>query len=385
MAFKHPYRKPSLWKGSTLYLFSIVILFFSIGIFTSMKPAYRITSDVIQSWTSDMDGSVFSHILAMENKAFQYVMKEEHDTLGIASLLFEVATSIKPNDPRSLLGNEIPGFSIYDRKIFIAGTGTDYTNLPFESSPPLEEVLKEREAVFEEEELEQDDGQDEGNTPSTGGRDVVFIYNTHNRESFLPHLPGVNDPNKALHHEVNITLVSERLAKSLEAKGIGAQVDKTDFAKKLSERNWEYWRSYEVSRESVVAAFNNNKDLQYVFDLHRDGLGKKHTTAEINGESYAKIMFVIGEDHPNMEKNLELATELHYLVEEKYPGLSRGVIPQGGSGNNGVYNQDLSEHALLIEIGGVENHLNELYRTADALAEVFSDYYWDVEEVDANP
>src|SRR5690606_32969160 len=140
--------------------------------------------------------------------------------------------------------------------------------------------------VFEEEELEQDDGQDEGNTPSTGGRDVVFIYNTHNRESFLPHLPGVNDPNKALHHEVNITLVSERLAKSLEAKGIGAQVDKTDFAKKLSERNWEYWRSYEVSRESVVAAFNNNKDLQYVFDLHRDGLGKKHTTAEINGESY---------------------------------------------------------------------------------------------------
>jgi len=350
-----------------------------------MKPAYRITSDVIQSWTSDMDGSVFSHILAMENKAFQYVMKEEHDTLGIASLLFEVATSIKPNDPRSLLGNEIPGFSIYDRKIFIAGTGTDYTNLPFESSPPLEEVLKEREAVFEEEELEQDDGQDEGNTPSTGGRDVVFIYNTHNRESFLPHLPGVNDPNKALHHEVNITLVSERLAKSLEAKGIGAQVDKTDFAKKLSERNWEYWRSYEVSRESVVAAFNNNKDLQYVFDLHRDGLGKKHTTAEINGESYAKIMFVIGEDHPNMEKNLELATELHYLVEEKYPGLSRGVIPQGGSGNNGVYNQDLSEHALLIEIGGVENHLNELYRTADALAEVFSDYYWDAEEVDANP
>ena len=154
MAFKHPYRKPSLWKGSTLYLFSIVILFFSIGIFTSMKPAYRITSDVIQSWTSDMDGSVFSHILAMENKAFQYVMKEEHDTLGIASLLFEVATSIKPNDPRSLLGNEIPGFSIYDRKIFIAGTGTDYTNLPFESSPPLEEVLKEREAVFEEEDGE---------------------------------------------------------------------------------------------------------------------------------------------------------------------------------------------------------------------------------------
>lgn len=37
----------------------------------------------------------------------------------------------------------------------------------------------------------------------------------------------------------------------------------------------------------------------------------------------------------------------------------------------------------MIEFGGVENRLNELYRTADALAEVFSEYYWQAEKVNA--
>lgn len=71
------------------------------------------------------------------------------------------------------------------------------------------------------------------------------------------------------------------------------------------------------------------------------------------------------------------------MVEEQYPGLSRGVIQKEGPGSNGVYNQDLSENAILIEFGGYDNTLEELYRTADVLADIFSDYYWDAEEVDA--
>ncbi len=46
-----------------------------------------------------------------------------------------------------------------------------------------------------------------------------------------------------------------------------------------------------------------------------------------------------------------------------------------------MFNQDLSEQAILIEFGGVENNWDELNRTADALAEVFSEFYWDAEKV----
>lgn len=83
-------------------------------------------------------------------------------------------------------------------------------------------------------------------------------------------------------------------------------------------------------------------------------------------------------------KNFELAESLHKKLEEKYPGVSRGVVPQGGATNNGVYNQDLSENLLVLEIGGVDNTLEETYRTVQALVDVFSEHYWDAEPVQGN-
>lgn len=55
-----------------------------------------------------------------------------------------MATNIRFNDVRSFVGKELPGFGKYDTEIVIAGEGTNYSNLPIESSVPLEEVVKER-------------------------------------------------------------------------------------------------------------------------------------------------------------------------------------------------------------------------------------------------
>jgi stage II sporulation protein P len=78
-----------------------------------------------------------------------------------------------------------------------------------------------------------------------------------------------------------------------------------------------------------------------------------------------------------------VATELHQALEAKYKGISRGVIVKGKSEGNGIYNQDLSERALLLEFGGVENNLDELNNSINAFADVFSDYYWKAEPVNA--
>ncbi|NAW45101.1 stage II sporulation protein P, partial [Salmonella sp. gx-f4] len=64
-----------------------------------------------------------------------------------------------------------------------------------------------------------------------------------------------------------------------------------------------------------------------------------------------------------------------------YPGLSRGVFIKSKSEGNGIYNQDLSNRSILLEFGGVDNNLEELYNAVDAFAKVFSDYYWKAEEV----
>ncbi|WP_053071918.1 stage II sporulation protein P [Ornithinibacillus contaminans] len=372
-------------QKSFIYMVIITLLFGLIGFFTTISPTLRISSHTITNWTSGMEGTSFVYLLGMENRAFYEGLPEDTELPGLSASLLQIATSIKPNDPRSLLGNELPGFSIYDSEIFIAGEGTNYTNLPVESTPPLEDVLRDRDAIIDEDPEEDNSEEPDDNGPTTGEKNVVYIYNTHNYESFLPHLPGVTNPDLAQHNEVNVTMVSDRLAKTLRNNGIGTVVSDADTMKILDEQSLDYTQSYAAIRDSVEEAFATNKDIQYVFDIHRDSLGRKETTKEIDGVSYAKVAFVIGGEYEGYEKNLELATKLHYIMEEKYPGLSRGVLPpKKGPGTNGVFNQDLHDNAVLIEIGGVDNNFDELYRSADALAEVFSEFYWEAEKVNAD-
>ena len=360
---------------------SFFLIFVIVGYMTTTPPANRLSSSMISKWTSDIDGSVFLNLLGMENRALMLHYEEHNQLHTLSKSLFQLVTSIKPQDFRSLLGNELPGFSRYDREILIAGEGTDYSNLPVESSFPLEDVLEERQAVYEEKEETEEAPPEEAEDL----QDTVFIYNTHNREAFLPHLPDVDDSNLAHHGEINITKVSERMKEDLAKKGIGAIVDDTDIiGEVLLDRGWEYWKSYDASREVVAEAFSQHGDLKYAFDIHRDSMPRDVTTKEVNGEIYARIMFVIGQDNPSFQKNFELAESLHNKLEEKYPGLSRGVVPQGGANNNGVYNQDLSENLLVLEIGGVDNTLEETYRTVQALVDVFSDHYWEAEAVQGN-
>ena len=70
---------------------------------------------------------------------------------------------------------------------------------------------------------------------------------------------------------------------------------------------------------------------------------------------------------------------------KKYPGLSRGVISKGAAGDNGIYNQDLNERSVLIEFGGVDNNREELERAAEAMADVFSEMYWNAEKLMQTP
>ncbi|MEC2074973.1 stage II sporulation protein P [Metabacillus fastidiosus] len=70
------------------------------------------------------------------------------------------------------------------------------------------------------------------------------------------------------------------------------------------------------------------------------------------------------------------AHSFQYLIEKGYKGLSKGVMIKDKTHRNGVYNQDLSKYNMIIEIGGVENNLEELYRTAEILGIVISKYYF---------
>jgi stage II sporulation protein P len=222
---------------------------------------------------------------------------------------------------------------------------------------------------------------DAGVRPDTGGKKVVFIYHSHNRESWVPELKdkGITAIADAFDAEINITLVGKHLADRLEELGIGAVHSDTDYFTSVKNYNWNF--SYKYSEKTVEAALREHRDLTFLFDIHRDSQRRDITTAEIDGESYAQVYFIIGRRNPNWKANEAFAGKLHDALERLKPGISRGIWGKGASGENGEYNQSFSDNSVLIEIGGPENTLEEALRTAEVLAKAIADVYWEAERV----
>ncbi|WP_033828944.1 stage II sporulation protein P [Bacillus andreraoultii] len=352
------------------FLFSLISV--ASAVISSQTNLFFSSFLLHESQEGKSDSTNFLKMIASENHYYSTLLPDEGDSLFTNAI--EIATNVNIKDVRSLIFDEVPGLFSMTSDIVIAGEGTDFTNLPIESSPPIEEVLKDREIAedslnkIEKEEPKQPIKKPEKNT--------VFIYHSHSRESFIPHLKGVNNANGALHKDVNITLVGERLSKKLEEKGIGSVVDKTDIPELLAKEGLKYSRSYQASREVVKEALAQNHDLSYLIDVHRDSAKRETTTTQINGKNYAKLYFIVGKAHPNYKQNEKIAVELNRMIKKKYGSLTRGVYRKDKTEGNGIYNQDLSPNAFLIEVGGPENTLEEMYNTVDVLADIFADYYF---------
>ncbi len=373
----------SIMRAMLGFAFCIMTMFTLSGILTSLNPEYRISSSSVHSLTNNFSESSLIYLLGYENRYFLQGVPKEHTPPSYLRNILQSATNFNPDDPRSLLGGELPGFTLFDGELLVAGSGTDYTDIPMESAPPMDVLLAEREAAVQ--------NVDKSNIKkpvppinTTKGKKVVFIYHSHNRESFLPLIKGATSMNEAYHPEANITLVGQKLLEELEARGIGTSIDKTDFTSLLNEKGWVYGQSYDASRPVVQSAIAGNSTIEFLFDLHRDSVRKEKTLVTINGKEFARIFLVIGGKHAKYKQNYKLAEDLHHLLESKFPGISRGVRLANEKGTNGKYNQDLSENSLIIEFGGVDNDLEELYNSAEAVAEVFSQYYWNADRVNTS-
>ncbi|MBS4214760.1 stage II sporulation protein P [Neobacillus rhizophilus] len=364
----------------------VLLMFFTISLVVVLHV--NITSLKMSNSIGILNGEkLFVQFFKAENHSFFLKVNTPVFTIPkITDVAFQIATTIKPTDIRTYLGNEIPGLRMHETEIVVAGEGTNLRNLPKESAPPNKALLKEREAS--EEKLKENQRTDDGQLQNPENK-TVFIYQSHSWESFLPVLKDAKTPDDAISSDerVNVIGLGNRLAQDLMSKGIGVEQDKTNMTQELLKKGWESTKAYVESREIVEAAAANNNQFKYFIDIHRDSLGKETTTKTINGKSYARLYFVVGKENKNYLENLEVAKALNGELEKKYPGISRGVFLKTYKDGNGVYNQDLSNKAMLLEVGGVDNNLNELHNTIDVFAEILADYYWKTNgsnEVNAN-
>lgn len=195
----------------------------------------------------------------------------------------------------------------------------------------------------------------------------VYIYNTHQGETYEgENLEGYNI-------KPGVMMASYLLQNKLAQSDVKALVMEENIIEYMNINNMNHAMSYMASRKFLEEAISQN-NFKLILDIHRDSIPKDRSTIIINNKPCAKILFVIGEEYDTYETNLNMTNVIDSKIKEKYPDLTRGIITKGGSGSNGVYNQDLNPNITLIEIGADENTIEEVLNTIELIAPILGDY-----------
>lgn len=196
----------------------------------------------------------------------------------------------------------------------------------------------------------------------------IYIYNTHQSEQYS------TTNIEAYNITPTVMMASYIIREKLNNNGIETIVEENNVTDILRKNNWKYASSYKVTKTLMQNAYTKESSLEYFIDIHRDSVNKNISTTAIGDKTYAKILFIVGLENKNYEKNLNLTTNLNDLFNKHYPGLSRGIYKKQGTGVNGVYNQDFNDKTILIEVGGPENTIDEVYNTCEAISDILTRY-----------
>lgn len=83
-----------------------------------------------------------------------------------------------------------------------------------------------------------------GQSAQTLAKPLVYIYHTHNRESYFPELDVQKEKMTAVSETKNVTLVGKRLSKALNDMQINAIHDNSDIFGVLEKYNKQYTEAY---------------------------------------------------------------------------------------------------------------------------------------------
>jgi stage II sporulation protein P len=190
------------------------------------------------------------------------------------------------------------------------------------------------------------------NKDKSGGNKVIGIFQTHNDESYLPTSGRESETPQGDIHQVGASL-----KESLEKQGYTVVFSDNIH---LPHDGQAYMRSRRTAAEL------SKEGPTTIIDVHRDAVPNAASyRTTINGEQVAKVRIVVGRQNPNKAMNLNYAKRLKAALDERYPGLSRGIFMAKGN-----YNQDLGPRMILLEFGTHTLSLEEAKKAAALVGEV---------------
>lgn len=203
----------------------------------------------------------------------------------------------------------------------------------------------------------------DNNVKFDNSKPIVYIYNTHDTEKYS--VPFISDYSVT----PTVKMVSYIFKEHLNNEGISVLVENKKIKDYLTKHKLNYYGCYDASRSYIKEASKNN-DFKILIDLHRDSVKYKQTLYTKDNKKYAKVMFVVTTKHKSYKKNLKFAEYLNSKLNQDYKGLSRGIYKR----SDVIFNQDLNDNAILIELGGVDNQIEELNNTLEILSKIIKEY-----------
>jgi len=212
-------------------------------------------------------------------------------------------------------------------------------------------------------------------SPRPAAQPLVLIYHTHSTEAYT-RTPDSDyeesSPWRTRDPEKNVVAVGKALKSILEERyGITVLHDTTDHEPpKLS-------TAYSRSLETMLAYKEAYPSLLLFIDLHRDAYGSDPAGAEdyvtLEGKDCARMMFVVGTGEgstgsayaelPDFQANFALAERITDALNAFHPDFTRQIRVKTGR-----YNQHVSNHCLLVEVGHNANTLEQALNSMDYLA-----------------
>lgn len=195
----------------------------------------------------------------------------------------------------------------------------------------------------------------------------ILIYHTHSQEGYADSVPG--------DASMSVVGVGDYLTELLTQK-YGFSVIHHTGQYDVGDRDHAYAKAG-PALEQILA---ENKSIEVVIDLHRDGVGSNtRLVTEQNGVPMAQVMFFNGLSrttktgdieylyNPYIADNLAISFQMQLKAAEYYPGFTRRIYLKGYR-----YNMHYCPKTLLIEVGAQTNTLEEAKNAMVPLADLLN-------------
>lgn len=198
----------------------------------------------------------------------------------------------------------------------------------------------------------------------------VLIMHTHTTECFDGDaMPGESE--RTTDENYNVCAVGTIISEELSKYGIQSIHDTTihDYP--------SYQGAYTRALETINKNMEEYPSIRVVLDVHRDAYiyndgSKLKVSADINGESIAQVMLVLGTDsmnlyHPYWKDNLTLAAKIQNAAEIIAPGIMRPLNLRRER-----FNMHVTRGSILLEMGSNGNTLDEVKRSAQYIGKAIA-------------